>query len=104
MRFESTVSPQNIIVASVNPASLRVSWQPSPIQKQIFGYVILYTRVETSNTMRINVISETTHIISGLVAFTKYSVKVAALTVNGIDPPSNPVIQESGEDGKSLNL
>ena len=105
--YNSTVSsspPLNVIVASVNPASLIVSWQP-PLEIDhngpITGYVIQYTRVETSNMMSENINSGTTHTISGLVAYVDYSVIMAAVNVNGTGTFSNPVVETSGEDGES---
>ena len=92
------------MVTSVNPASLRVSWQlPSTINYNglITGHVIRYTGGGTSE-MR-NVTSGTTHTISGLIAFVDYSVTVAVVNVNGTGNFSNPVVQRSGEDSE-LNI
>ena len=97
-------SPQNVMVTSVNPASLRVSWQlPSTINYNgpITGHVIWYTGGGTSDMRNVN--SGTVHTISGLVAYVNYSVTVAAVNVNGTGPFSNPVVQRSGEDSK-LNI
>ena len=103
--YNSTVPsspPQNVMVTSVNPASLMMSWQPPPMidhNGMITGYIIQYTRTDMNNMMSVNVNSGTTHTISGLVAYVDYSVIVAARTVNGTGPFSNPpVIQRSGED------
>ena len=96
-------SPLNVMVTSVNPASLEVSWQP-PLEINWNGpivHVIQYTRIGLSNTMSENVNSGTTHTISELVAYVDYSVRVAAMNVNGTGPFSNPVIEMSGEDGES---
>ena len=104
--YNSTVPsspPQNVMVTSVNPASLRVSWQlPSVINRNgpITGHVIQYTRVGSQDMERMNVPSGTTHTISGLVACTKYSVTVAAVNDNGTGPFSEPVVQTSGEDSE----
>ena len=104
--YNSTVPsspPQNIMATSVNRASLRVSWQPSSLihhNGMLTGYVINYTRVETSNMMSVTVNSETTDTISGLVAYVNYSVIVAAMNVNGTGPFSNAVVGRSGEDGE----
>ena len=100
-------SSQDVMVESHNSASLMVSWQP-PKQRylngEIIGYEIQYTRVESSDMMSVNVTSGTTHTISGLVAYVNYSVRVAAMTVNGTGPFSSPpVVGRSGEDGK-LNM
>ena len=103
--YNSTVPsspPQNIMVTSVNPASLRVSWElPSTINYNgpITGHVIRYTGGGISDMMSVNVNSTTTHTISGLVAFVNYSVTVAAVNVNGTGNFSNPVVGRSGEDG-----
>ena len=105
--YNSTVPtspPQNVMVTSVNPASLNVSWQP-PLEinhnGMITGYTIQYTRTDMNNIMSVNVSSGTTHTISGLVAYVDYSVIVAARTVNGTGPFSNPsVVGRSGEDGE----
>ena len=95
--------PQNVIVSSVNPASLNVSWQPPleiDLNGPITGYVIQYTRVGSSDMMSVNVTSGTTQTISGLAAYVNYSVTVAAMTLNGTGPFSNPVVERSGEFGE----
>ena len=104
--YNSTVPsspPQNVIVESHNPASLMLSWQP-PIPRHRNGpntYVIQYTRVGSSDMMSVNIASGTRHTISGLVAYVNYSVIVAAMTVNGTGPFSDPpAVGRSGEDGE----
>ena len=83
-----------------------VSWRP-PFSRHrngpITGYMINYTQDGSSNMMSMSVseTSGTTHIISGLVAYVNYSVIVAAMTVNGTGPFSDPlVVGRSGEDGE----
>ena len=104
--YNSTVpssSPLNVMVTSVNPASLEVSWQP-PLEINWNGpidHMIQYTRVGTSNIMSVNVNSGTTRTISGLVAYVNYSVIVAAVNVNGTGPFSNSMVETSGEDSES---
>ena len=90
------------MITSVNPASLGVSWQESPMidHNGPIDHVIQYTRVGLNDVISINVNSETTHIISGLVAYVNYSVTVAATNVNGTGPFSNPVVRKSGENGE----
>ena len=99
--------PQDVMVVSHNPASLNVSWRV-PVNRDrngpITGYMINYTRVGSSDMMSMKVtdkISRTTVItISGLAAYVNYSVIVAAMTVNGTGPFSDPpVVGRSGEDG-----
>ena len=104
--YNSTVpssSPQNVIVTSVNPASLKVSWKRPPnIDRNgpITGYIIQYTRIGSNDTISENVNSGTTYTITGLVAYVNYSVVVAAVNVNGTGPFSNRVVRMSGEDGE----
>ena len=104
--YNSTVPslpPQNVMVTSTDPASLRVSWQlPSDIYHNgpIIGHVIQYTRIGLNVMMNMDVDSGTTHTISGLVACTEYSVRVAAKTVNGTGPFSEPELQVSGENSE----
>ena len=93
---------------SRDPASLRVSLQP-PLEINrngpITGYMIQYTRVGSSDMMSVNVTSGTTYTLSGLVAYVNYSVIVAAVTVNGTGPFSDPpVVGRSGEDSTSTPL
>ena len=96
--------PQNIIVTSTNPASLRVSWQP-PMENDnapITGYVIQYIKDGAQDMIEdIKNISGTTHTISRLVASTKYSVKVAAINGDRTGPFSEPVVESSGQDSES---
>ena len=96
--------PQDVMVESHNPASLNVSWR-TPGQRHrngdITDYMINYTRVGSSDMMSVHVTSETTYTISGLVAYVNYTVIVAAMTVNGTGPFSDPpVVRRSGEDGE----
>ena len=105
--YNSTVPsspPRDVMVESYNPSLLMVSWQP-PLARHhngpITGHVIQYTRVGSSEMMSVNVTSGTTHTISGLVGYVNYSVIVAAMTVNGTGPFSEPpVVGRSGEDGE----
>ena len=67
----------------------------------ITGYVIQYIKDGSQDMIKdIKNISGTTHTISGLVPYTKYSVKVAAINGDRTGPLSEPMIEISGEDGK----
>ena len=103
--YNSTVPsspPLNVMVTSVNPASLGVSWQQPPVidHNGPIDHVIQYIMVESNDMMSVNVNSGTTHIMSGLVAYVNYSVIVAAANVNGTGPFSSPVVRKSGEGGE----
>ena len=97
--------PQNIMITSTDPASLKVSWQP-PLERHnvpITGYVIQYNKDGSQDMIKdIENISGTTHTISELVPWTRYSVKVAAMNGDRIGPFSEPVVEISGEDGNVL--
>ena len=91
------------MITTVNPASLMVSWQLPPVidhNGPLTGHMIQYTRVGSSDIMNDVVTSGTTHTISGLVAYSNYSIRVAAVNDQGTGPFSNPVVQVSGEDGR----
>ena len=95
--------PLNVMVTSVDPASLMVSWQPPPPidhNGPITGYMIQYTRVGSSNPMTMEGNSGIT--ISGLVAFVNYSVTVAAVNSAGTGTFSDPVVERSGQDGQLI--
>ena len=105
--YNSTVPsspPLNIIVTSVIPSSLMVSWQPPPLidhNGPITGHVIQYTRVGSSDMMSVIINSGTTeYIILRLVAYVDYSVTVATMNVNGTGPFSNPMVNRSGENSE----
>ena len=69
----------------------------------ITGYVIQYIKDGSQDMINdIRNISGTTHTISGLVAQAKYSVKVAAMNVDGTGPFSESVIKSSGEDSELI--
>ena len=98
--------PQNVMVTDSDRASLNVSWQPPEEihhNGMITGYMINYTRVGSSDMMSVNVNSGTTqYTISGLVAYVDYSVRVAAVNVNGTGTFSDPMMQLSGQDSEFI--
>ena len=104
--YNSTVPsspPLNVMVESNNQTSLNVSWQsPLEIDRNgpITGYVINYTRDESSDHVMIVNVTGTAYTISGLVTFAEYSVRVAAVNINGTGPLSVAVTGKPGGDGK----
>jgi len=93
-----------------DPAMLSVIYGP-PFGRlrngDITGYVIRYTRMASGVSQTVNVhrgssIGLRTSVISGLVAFTNYSIQVAAVNVNGTGPSSGVVYGVSGQDGKTI--
>ena len=80
-----------------------MSWAP-PLaidhNGPIIGYVMNYISDGCNDVMTVNVTSETTHIISGLVAFSEYSLRVAAMNINGTGPFSDAVVVNPGGGGE----
>ena len=78
--------PQNVMVMKVHPGSLCISWQPPPpIDRNgpITGYHIRYIMVSSNTSMNENVTNRTMFTISNLFSFANYSIRVAAMTING---------------------
>ena len=99
-------SPQNVIVKSINPASLFVKFRQPQLKHHngpITGYVIQYIRVGSQIVTRETVTNGTTYTISGLLAYVDYSVIVAAVNINGTGRFSSPVVKRSGQDSE-LNV
>ena len=95
--------PMSVMVTSVIPASLNVSWQQPPAEDHNgpITYVIQYSRTDgSSDPVDVNVTSGTMHTISELVAYVDYSVMVAAINVAGIGQYSNAKVGRSGENGE----
>jgi len=90
-----------VIVTSVNPSSLRVSWQP-PLDNNgiITGYLIEYTMAGSNNTITESILTGNVLQLSELVPFVDYLVRVAARSTNGVGPFSNAVVQISGQASK----
>ena len=96
-------SPRNVEATSIDPASLRVQWEPPPdINKaSITGYVIEYTRIGSNDKETTKVARRvTSHTIQELVASQGYLVRVATMKDNKIFAFSDDVVQNAGEDGK----
>ena len=104
--YNSTVPsspPQSVTVSSINPASLKVLWQ-APLELNqngpLTGYMFQYTR--SGIVMKETVANGVIYVISGLVPFANYSVKMAAMTINGTGPFSTDIIQVSGEGSRLI--
>ena len=67
----------------------------------VTGYVVKYTRMNSGVSQVMMVGSDTFEsVIPGLVAFTNYSVEVAAVNVNGTGPFSDIVYGVTKQDSK----
>ena len=99
--------PRDVILMDTDPAMLSVRYrrpEASLRNGDVTGYVIRYTRVGSGVSQIITVNGSSagllTSVIPGLVAFTNYSVEVAAVNVNGTGPFSDPVTGLSGQDSR----
>ena len=95
--------PRNVTLLDTDPAMLSIRYRPplaSLRNGDVTGYVIRYTRVGSGVSQMIS--GFRTSVIPGLVAFTSYSVEVAAVNVNGTGPFSDPVTGLSGQDSEQL--
>ena len=102
--------PQNITLMDDDPAMLLVMYrrpEQSLRNGQLTGFMIRYTRVDTGESQVMNVsyidVRTVTSTISGLVAFTNYSVEVAAVNINGTGPFSDAVYGLSGQNSEYNN-
>ena len=94
--------PQNVTVASVDPASLMVTWQPPPLIDQngpIISYDISFLNNADGDTRNVT-IAGTEITITDLTPFVGYSVQVAASNTNGTGVFSTVISQVSGQDSK----
>jgi len=99
--------PRIATLMDTDPAMLSVSYRPPKASFRngnMTGYVIRYTRVGSGVSQNITVDGEggglRTSVISGVMAYTNYSVEVAAVNVNGTGPFSDPVTGLSGQDSE----
>ena len=106
-----TGPPRDIRLMGTDPAMLSVTYTPpEPIFRNgdVTGYEIRYTRVGSDiSEMRTvgggSANGDRTSAIPGLVAFTNYSVQVAAVNVNGTGLFIYPVYGVSGQDSKETH-
>ena len=94
--------PQNVTVASIDPASLKVTWRPPPLIDQngpIVSYAISIMSIEHGDIRNVTIVG-TELTISDLIPFVNYSVQVAASNTNGTGVFSTIMSQVSGEDSK----
>ena len=94
--------PENVMVTTLDRASLNVTWQP-PLEigqnGPITSYFITYERVGELTVTSV-IVTDTEYVISELIPFVTYSVQVAARTINGTGSLSSTVMQVSGQHCK----
>ncbi|KHJ45810.1 fibronectin type III domain protein [Trichuris suis] len=80
--------PEGVVVEAISPQELKVIWEPPPKNQQ-HGLISSYQRSVT---------------IGNLKPYTQYRVTVAAGTVKGYGPRSEPVIAQTNDDGRSYEV
>ena len=98
--------PRDVTLMDTDPAMLSVIYRPPEASLRngdVTGYVIRYTRVGSGVSLNVTVDDGggfQTLDIPGIMAYTNYSVEVAAVNVNGTGPFSYPVAGLSGQDSR----
>jgi len=99
-----TGPPQDVTLMDADPAMMSVRYRQPELSLSngdVTGYVIRYTRVGSGVSQMITVDGGLRKsVIPGVMAFTSYSVEIAAVNVNGTGPFSDPVNGLSGQDSK----
>ena len=91
-------------IVVINSTSISVSWYPPPFPDQngdIIGYQLMITNQDRTNSqpMLFNVTNVTSYVATMLQEFEVYSIEIAAETAVGLGPFSEPVRDQTLEDG-----
>ena len=104
MPTEPDAPPQNLTINVLSSTSVQLSWEP-PIQTTHNGILRTYHILVVNNNSDILVDSSvTTHNISNLTPFTRYSFQIRAENNAGVGPYSEAVNATTLEDGEPLWL
>ena len=99
-----SAAPQNVATVVINSTSISVSWYPPPFLDQngeIIGYQLMITNQNRTNSqpMIFNVTNVTSYVATMLQEFEVYIIEIAAETAIGLGPFSEPVNNQTLEDG-----
>lgn len=88
----------------INSTAISVSWDPPPFLDQngdIIGYQLMITNQNRTNSSAsvFNVTGITSYVATMLEEFEVYSIEIAARTAIGLGPFSDPVRNQTFEDG-----
>ena len=97
--------PQNVTTVVIDSTSILVSWYPPPFVDQnndIIGYQLMITNQNRTNSgpMFVKITNVSSYVATMLQEFEVYSISIAAETDNGLGPFSEPVSDQTLEDGK----
>lgn len=98
--------PQNITSEVINSTVILIFWNPPPLVNQngiITSYQVMITNLNKTNSSAITINTNTTsYVAMGLQINTLYNFEVAAMTIIGLGPFSDPVSSQTFEDGQFL--
>jgi len=80
-----------------------VYWDPPPLDDQngvITGYRMIITNLNRTNISMSIIVTNTSYTAINLEEFEVHRIRVAAMTAVGLGPFSNPVRNQTFEDGK----
>ena len=88
----------------INSTAISVSWYPPPLLDQngdIIGYQLMITNQNRTNSSAviINVTNITSYVAIMLQEFEVYSIEISVETAIGLGPFSDPVSDQTFEDG-----
>ena len=98
--------PQNTDSLALSSTSLVLMWDLPQLEQQngpIVGYSVRVTRVDSGDIFEWDT-NSTVVTIDSLVPYTLYEWRVAAQTIAGTGPFSNPLTEQTLPDGKYLMM
>ena len=94
--------PQNVTITVINSTAILISWNPPSFLDQngdIIGYQLIITSRINSLAIMYNITNVTFYIATMLEEFEIYVIEIAACTLIGSGPFSDPVSSQTFEDG-----
>jgi len=94
--------PQNVTIIVINSTAILISWNPPSFLDQngaIIGYQLVITKRINSFAIMYNATNVTSYIAAMLEEFKVYIIEIAAWTLIGLGPFSDPVSSQTFEDG-----
>ena len=96
--------PQNVVTTVVNSTAIQIFWNPPPFLDQngdIISYQLMITNQNRTNSPAIvyNITNITSYTAIMLEEYEVYNIKIAAQTSVGLGSFSNPVSNQTFEDG-----
>lgn len=94
-------APINVTLQTILSTNITLTWLPPPPQDQngvIVEYHLIVTLLSTLVSMT-HFSNTTEHVITHLIPYSEYEVRIAALTREGSGPLTQPFIFQTEQDG-----